>query len=341
MADFPQNLPKSSAANFRADPARWLLKARSPLVRYRAAVDLLRWPADCGEAAALWERRYEDPNLAAIKDAQAPDGLWYPPGPFYRRRPSLYVPKYLAAIWQLPVLADLGIGLEEPVAARAAEAVLARRTGDGFFELGPGGPFVVANALAVSSLAAWGVGGTALASARAWLYGRQRRDGGWADEFEVEDNAALSAVGTTAEVVRALAGGAAGPEERALAKGKAYLLSNLFTDYNGRFPRSSRGWRRLSWPQYRYDALTVASALAAAGASRLDVAPLAQAVRALQMRRGFWRQQVPFGERCWLEPVRAGRASRWVTYRAAKFLLWYYSAGSPQESDCDVSCYQL
>jgi hypothetical protein len=314
------------AANFRADPARWLLKARSPLVRCRAAVDLLEWPADCVEAAALWERRYDDPDLAAIADAQAPDGLWYPPGAFFRRRPSLYVPRYLGAVWQLPVLAELGIGLGEPMAARTAEAVLARRTADGFFDLGPGGPFVAGNALAVRSLAAWGVDEAALTSARDWLRGRQRRDGGWADDCDVEGGAAPSAVGTTAEVLRALAGGA-GRDDRTLAAGRAYLLSNIFTDYNGRFPPSRRPWRRLTWPQYRYDALTVASALAAAGASRPEVAPLAQAVRELQTRRGFWRQQVPFGEPCWLAPVRAGRASRWVTYHAAKLLLWYYGRG--------------
>jgi hypothetical protein len=326
VATRPQNLPKTLAANFRADPARWLLKARSPLVRYRAAVEFLEWPADCVEAAALWERRYDDPDLAAIADAQAPDGLWYPTGAFFRRRPSLYVPRYLGAVWQLPVLAELGIGLDEPVAARAAEAVLARRTADGYFELGPGGPFVAGNALVVSSLAACGVDEAALAPARAWLRSRQRHDGGWADDFDAEGDAAPSAVGTTAEVLRALAGDA-GPDDRTLATGRANLLSNIFTDYNGRFPRSRRPWRRLTWPQYRYDALTVASALAAAGAPRLEVAPLAQAVRELQTRRGFWRQQVPFGEPCWLEPVRAGRASRWVTYHATKLLLWYYGRG--------------
>lgn len=302
------------------------MKARSPLVRYRAGVDFLGWPTDGAEAAALWERRYDDPSLAAITASQAADGLWYPPDAFFRRRPSLYVPRFQATVWQLPVLAQLGVGLDEPVAARAAEAVLARRTADGSLELGPGGPFVAANALVVSSLAAWGVDAAALAPARAWLAGRQRHDGGWADELEVDGEAAPSTVGTTAEVLRALAGDAAA-DEPTLAAGRVYLISKIFTDYNGRFPPSRRRWRRLSWPQYRYDALTVASALAAAGASRLEVAPLAEAVRALETRRGFWRQQVPFAEPCWLEPVRAGRASRWVTYGATKLLLWYYGRG--------------
>jgi hypothetical protein len=307
------------------------LKARSPLVRYRAAVDLLGWPADCAEAAALWERRYDDPDLGAVTAAQGPDGLWRARSAFYRRRPSLYAPKYRASVWQLPVLADLGVDLTEPVAARAAEALLARRTADGFFELGPGGPFVAGNAVAVSSLAALGVESAALTAPREWLLSRQRYDGGWADGFDVEGEEAPSTITATTEVLLAL-GGPAGFDERAAANGRAYLLANLFRDYNGRFPPSRRRWRRLSWPQYRYDVLKVASALAAAGAARRELAPLAQAVRALQTRRGFWRQQVPFGEPCWIEPVRAGRASRWITFFAARFLLWYYGVRG-EESD--------
>jgi hypothetical protein len=330
------NLPAALARNFTADPARWLLKARSPLVKYRAAVDLLGWPRG-GEAASWWERRYEDHDLAALAEAQAADGLWYAPGRLFRRRGSLYAPRYLAAVWQLPVLADFGLNTAEPLVARAAGAMLARRTADGFFDLGPGGPFVRGNAYVVSSLAALGVSEWELARARDWLRARRRGDGGWADRFELGGEGAPSTVATTAEVLRALAGGEAAGDA-ALEGGKRYLIENLFTDYNGRFPRSARGWRRLSWPQYRYDALTVGTSLAAAGASRGEVAPLAEAVRARQTRRGFWRQQVPFGERCWLEAVRAGRASRWITYRAALFLLWFWRAPRP-ESDCDDNRY--
>jgi hypothetical protein len=335
VADFPATLPKVVSARFTADPARWLLKARSPLVKFRAAVGLLGWPRDAEEAASWWGRRYEDADLAAVAAAQNEDALWYAPARFFGRRPSLYVPKYLAAVWQLRVLADLGLGVDEPLAASAVAAMLAVRTGDGFFDLGPGGPFVRANALAVSSLSGLGVDGAELAAAREWLASRQRPDGGWADGFEV-DVGAPSTVATTAEVLRAVAGGEGVAVAAARERGKAYLCANFFTDYNGRFPPSSRPWRRLGWPQFHYDALSVATALAAAGASRRDVTPLAAAVRDLQTRRGFWRQQVPINEPCWLAPVRAGRASRWVTYRAASFLIWFYG-GAAAESDCDVS----
>ncbi len=313
------------------------MKARSPLVRYRAAVDLLGWPPDGAEAAALWKRRYDDPDLGALAAAQTPDGLWHAKSAFYGRRLSLYVPKYRASVWQLPVLAGLGVDLTEPVAARAAEALLARRTKDGFFDLGPGGPFVAGNAVAVNSLAALGVEDAALAAPRAWLLSLQRRDGGWADAFDVEGEEAPSTIGATTEVVLALAG-ESGSGGVAVGEGRKYLLSNLFTDYNGRFPRSRRRWRRLSWPQYQFDALKVVSALAAVGASRFEIAALAQAVRALQTRRGFWRQQVPLGEPCWFAPVRAGRASRWLTFHATRFLLWFYEARG-EERDCYVNVY--
>jgi len=298
-------------------------------------VDLLGWPRDAGEPAAWWERRYEDPDLAAVAAAQSEDGLWYAPARFFGRRPSWYVPKYLAAVWQLPILADLGLTVDEPTAAAAVAATLERRTADGFFDLGPGGSFVRGNALAVSSLDRLGVAAAELAAAREWLASRRRPDGGWADGFDV-DAGAPSTVATTAEVLRALRGGDGAAVAAARESGRAYLRANFFTNYNGRFPPSSRPWRRLGWPQYRYDALSVATALAAAGASREEVAPLAGAVRDLQTRRGFWRQQVPIGEPCWLAPVRAGRASRWVTFRATSFLIWF-CGGAASESDCDVS----
>jgi len=319
---------------FTADPARWLMRARSPVVRYRAAVDFLGWPPEAPEAAALWEARGRDADVAAVAAGQGKDGLWRARTAFYSRRESLFSPRYFASAWQLPLWADFGFTLAEPAAARAAEAFLARRSADGPFELSPPRLFVAGTAVAVSALAALGVPAAELAGVRAWLAAQQRHDGGWAEALEIAGAEAPSPVGTTAEAVRALAG-----EERtaaAAAAGREYLLGCLFTEYNGRFAPSARAWHRLSWPQYRFDALSVATALAAAGASREEVAPLAEAVRALQTRRGFWRQQVPFGEPSWITPVRAGRASRWVTYKATAFLLWYYGA---TERDCEVRQY--
>ena len=334
-----RSLPAALAAGFTADPARWLLKARSPLVKWRTGVDLLGWPRGDAAAAALWGRRHDDADLAAVLSARGGDGLWREGSRFYGRRFHLMLPRYRAALWQLPLLADLGLTLEEPAACDAAAAFFVRRAADGFFDLGPGEPSVFGNALAASALARLGAPPAELGGVRRWLAGRQRRDGGWADRRELADEDAPSVVATTAEVVRALAGDGDAAVVAARAGGVRYLRDNLFTDYNGRFPPSAAPWTRLGWPQYHYDALSVATALAAAGASRADVAPLADAVRALETRRGFWRQQAVAGGDYWLAPVRAGRASRWVTFRAAFFLVWYF--GALPENDCGATCYLL
>jgi len=315
---------------FAADPAAWLLKARSPLVKYRTAVDLLGWPADAPDVAGWWARRYEDPDLAAVAAAQNADGVWPSPSRFYGRRPSLVVPRYAATAWQLPILADMGCGLDEDVVARAAAALRARRTADGAFDLGAGGVSTLAMAVVVRSLAAFGPAAGELGETRRWLVARQRPDGGWADDDELAASDAPSTVGTTAEVLRALAGDDASAAAR--SAGVRYLAASYSTSYNGRFPPSAAAWRRLSWPQYRFDALSVATAMWAAGASRRDVGPFAEAVRAAQTRRGFWRQQFAFGGESRLTPVGAGRASRWITLDAARLLCWYYGAAG--ERDC-------
>ncbi len=329
MTEYARALPGTIRRRLTADPTPWLLKARSPLVRFRAAVGLLGWPADGPKAAAWRESRCDDADLAAILGAQRPDGLWRAPERFLSRRGSLITPRYRATVWQLPPLADLGVTLAEGRVAAAVEVLLARRTKDGFFDLGPGGAVVIGNALVVSSLAAFGVGTGELAAARRWLAGRQRPDGGWADLAELATPDEPSTIGTTAEVVRALV--TKGESVSSVRRGSRYLLDNLFTDYNGRFPPTAKFWFKLSWPQYRYDALTVATALAAGGAPRAALAPLVEVVRGLQKRRGFWRQQLVLGADGWFDAVAAGRASRWITFRAAAFLLWFYESGPPKE----------
>jgi len=330
--ELPRVLPGAVARRFSADPAAWLLKARSPLVKYRAAVDLLGWPPGCDLARVWWARRYEDPDLSALAKAQGADGLWWAGERLWRRYPSLVHPLYRGAVWQLPILADLGVGLSEDVCARAARAFLARRGGDGGFDLGRGGSSVRAQAIAANGLAALGIPPSELNGVYDWLVARQRPDGGWSDPGELTAAENRSPIGTTAEALRALGGAEGAAAARARAAARDFLKHNCFTDYNGRFRPNARAWRRLSWPQYRFDALSVAAAARAGGATRAEVAPLAAGLREMEARRGFWRQTVPLAGLCIIDPVRAGRASRWITIKAASFLLWYYDGAG--ESGC-------
>jgi hypothetical protein len=330
--ELPRVLPGIVARCFSADPAAWLLKARSPLVKYRAAVDLLGWPPECPEARNWWARRYEDPDLSILARAQGTDGLWAAEERLWRRYPSLVYPLYRGALWQLPILADLAVGLSEDVCARAARAILSRRADDGSFDLGRGGSRIRSQATTASGLAALGIPASELAAVHTWLESRQRDDGGWADVGELARTEDPSPVGTTAEVLRALGSAEGAAAARARAAAREFLCRNYFTEYNGRFRPHGRAWRRLSWPQYRFDVLSVATAARTGGATRAEVAPLAEGLRAAETHRGFWRQTVPLAGLCIIDPVRAGRASRWITLKAASFLRWYYE--DVAESGC-------
>lgn len=305
---------------------RWLLKARSPLVKYRAAVDILGLSPAGDVAIGWWARRYEDADLAALAAAQTHDGGWFPPRFLYARRRSWLVPRYLAAAWQFPLLADFGLKVGEPTVDRAISAALTRRTVDGCIDLGAGAAQVLGNALVVRALNSFGVEISESKGVLDWLVGHQRADGGWADDFEIAGTTAPSVIGTTAAALYALVGVPGRVYEEARRRARQFLLRHAFEEYNGRFAPKSF-WEKTGWPQYNYDVVYVARTLIAGGASPDELSPFVAKIFALRSADGFWRHHLPAANEYWFRPVRAGRASRWVTYFAACVLKWLAENG--------------
>jgi aldehyde dehydrogenase (NAD+) len=60
LVDYEDRSPREIAELFKADPARWLLKARSPLVRYRTYTDLLGYSPEHPKPAALLPHLIEE-----------------------------------------------------------------------------------------------------------------------------------------------------------------------------------------------------------------------------------------------------------------------------------------
>jgi len=328
MVDPNDRLPADLAGLFKADPARWLLKARSPLVRYRTYTDLLGYPADHPKPSALLPHFDEDPDLRAVLDTHTPDGFWQTDNLYFNRSGlvDLYGPKYASSVWQLPILADLGLVIEDEAPARAHELFSSRATVDGFYDLtGKGDPLVRANAIACTAFLrmGWRVGD--LDGPLKWLAAQQRADGGWVDAYEIGEPDAPSTIGTTAHVAAAL--GYADRTDETVAfegetkQGAEYLGNNLLSDYAGRFQPTRKPWRQLSWPQYDYDIVTVAEALWAAGTPDEYVHKAALLVVELQTPKGFWRQRVRFVAPTVVPTVEPGHSSRWITMRAAKSVI--------------------
>jgi hypothetical protein len=328
LVDYKDRLPRELAELFKADPARWLLKARSPLVRYRTYTDLLGYPADHPKPSALLPHLDEDPDMRAVLDTHKPDGFWQTDDLYFNRSGvvDLYGPKYAASVWQLPILADLGLVIGDEAPARAYELFSSRATADGFYDLtGKGYPLVRANAIACTAFLRMGSRAGNLISPLKWLATQQRADGGWADAHEIGEPDAPSTIGTTAHVAAAL--GYADLAEEAVAfegerkRGTKYLGDNLLADYAGRFQPTRKLWRQLSWPQYDYDIVTVAEAFWAAGAPDEYVRKAALLVVELQTPKGFWRQRVRFVAPTVVPTVEPGHSSRWITMRAAKSVI--------------------
>jgi hypothetical protein len=328
MVDPKDRLPGELAKLFKADPARWLLKARSPLVRYRTYTDLLGYPPDHPKPAALLPHLDEDPDLRAVLDSQSPDGSWPTENGYFGRsdRIDLYGPKYNASVWQLPILGDLGLTSEDEAPVRAFGLFSTRIIADGFFDLtGKGYELVRANAIGCASFLRMGWKPMDLGSPLKWLAAQQRFDGGWADFFEIREPDSPSTIATTAHVTaalgyanRAVAGSSFAEERKRSAE---YLSKNLPGDYAGRFEPTRKPWRQSSWPQYNYDAISVTEALWAADAPADYLSKGVELVIELQTPKGFWRQRVRFVAPTVVPLVEPGHSSRWITMKAAKLVI--------------------
>ena len=92
----------AQAATIEAPVLDWLLEESNPSVRYFALCKLLgKGPRDAEvrkSAAAIMD----SPPVAAILAAQEAGGNWLEPGRFYTG-------KYRSSVWQLQILAELGV----------------------------------------------------------------------------------------------------------------------------------------------------------------------------------------------------------------------------------------
>lgn len=99
------------------DPLPWLLEADTPAVRHLALRHLLDLPGDAPEVQQAWDAAMQSAPIAAILDAQQPEGYWVKLGPGY-------TPKYRGTVWQLSFLDQLGADGRDTRVQAACDYVL-------------------------------------------------------------------------------------------------------------------------------------------------------------------------------------------------------------------------
>ena len=99
------------------DPSPWLLEPNNPSVRYFTLTDILDRAATDSEVQEAKAAIMDSAIVREIFAAQHPDGYW-------KKKGTGYFPQYKGTLWQLVLLAELGVDGEDERVQRGCEQVL-------------------------------------------------------------------------------------------------------------------------------------------------------------------------------------------------------------------------
>jgi hypothetical protein len=325
------------------DPLPWLLEldTENPGVRYFTLRDLLDRPEDDPEVREARAAIMTTGPVPAILDAQHPDGYWVKPG-------SGYAPKYRGTVWQIILLAELGLVLSEVEGAdpsgervrRGCEYLLnhsiaANGAFSAYKKPVPSGSIHCLNGNLLSALLHLG----------------------YADAPRVQAVLDWQARAITGEGIQYLKSGTSGPSfacsanqgqpcgwgankamkaliavppdlrtptvQRAIKVGAEFLLSRdpAVADYPYT-ERVSSTWFKFGFPlSYWSDVLETAAVLVELGYGddpRLDNA--LQLILSKQDAQGRWKLENTLNGKVWADIEEKGKPSKWVTLRALRIL---------------------
>jgi hypothetical protein len=109
----------------------WLLSNGSPPIKYLTHIHLLRTPPYSEEIMALWQQVETSKETEEIFSKQEKNGSWYAGGswalkPSYMPKDGWdpYNPKYVTAVWILPLLGEMGFTVRDRRIQKACDYVL-------------------------------------------------------------------------------------------------------------------------------------------------------------------------------------------------------------------------
>ena len=250
MAPRPIRIPKETI--------RWLMEKNEPSVRYYALTRLLgRTDRDTDVEAT--KAQIGKQGWAAKILARQKERTWWD-NPHH-----CYIPKYTSCVWNLIVLADLGVTRSDIRISNACEHFMKLNSVDsGGFSLRPAGspkfdPHVCLTGNMVASLNRLGYSGDARVSRAAdWLVSQQLADGGW--NCYVKFGSKHSSFKSTIEPLWALAEALKHSEKdewkESAAKGAEFLLRHHLYRSESTGSVVMLDFTKLHYPlHYHYDIL--------------------------------------------------------------------------------------
>jgi len=295
----------------KADPTDWLLEDENPVVRFWALRDLVG--ASEEEVEAARSSALSSEVVGEVFRLQKPEGHW-------EGCHNMHVPHYRSTIYQLTLLADMGLKAEDKRVSKGVEAVLKTQREDGGF---PGhdprrcayGPYDIG--LIVRFMHKFGLGNDPrVGRMYEWIEENQTPEGGWVGVKVACNPKPGGCLNSTANVLWGLATSKIFARRKVARKGVDFLTRVM------RSPKLRYG-RKFSYPQFWnfwVDDIKLAEIYLGLGLSPRDRALKGSLnnILALQENDGRWIEQngnYPVRELRKSFP-RKGQPSKWVTAKA-------------------------
>lgn len=327
----------------KSDPTDWLLSQENPSVRYFTLVDILGKDENDPLVVQAKQAIMHSGVVPEILNKQHEDGYWDKPG-------SFYTAKYRGTVWQLLILAELGVDGNDQRIKRSCEFILGRSQdpqSHGFSINGSaknkGGthgyviPCLTGNLTWCLIRHGFAVD-ERVQKAVDWINTYQRFDDmveesptGWPyDGFEMCWGRHTCHMGVV-KVLKALAEipkeNRSQETQKTIEDAVDFLLKHQIYKKSHDPGKVSRpGWLRLGFPlMYQTDILEILGILAKLGIRDNRMQEAVDRIVSSQDEQGRWKMQNSFNDRILVEIEEKGQPSRWITLNALRVLKHYYS----------------
>jgi hypothetical protein len=304
----------------RGDPMNWLLDWDEPSVRYFTLVDIVERPPDAPAVIQAKQAIATSPTGRKIFAKQHPDGWWASPDQIYR-------PKYKSTVWQLIILAELGVSGQDPRIAQACEFVFQRSmTEEGDFTYDAEKSRVIHHCLPgniVRFLLRFGYGDDPRTRLAIRRLAETSLEQGWTCRHHRDAPCLWGALKTLWAFSEIPEAERSSQVREAIERGAEFFLSQ---DFAALGPE----WQRFGFPLfYQCDLLFGLRVMTALGYGRDPrLQPAVEIMLAKQDEGGRWIMERSFNGRMQTNIERQGRPSKWITLNALRVLKGVYDYSS-------------
>jgi len=321
----------------------WLLEEDNPSVKYFTMVDLLDKPRDCPEVIRAKQEILQEGIAPKILAEQKEEGYWEEADKFYTN-------KYKGTVWQILILAALGVNKNDDIRIEKACEFLLNHSQDkissGFSicrnaKIGGGRhsgviPCLTGN-MVYSFIRLGYLTDHRIQRGIQWITDYQRFDdgienlpGGWPyDQFDACWGKHSCHMG----IVKALKALAEIPIDqrnsevkRTIERGVEYLLKHhIYKKSHDLSKIAKPGWLRLGFPlMYQDDILEILEIFTHLGIQDERMQDAIQILLSKQDEQGKWKLENTFNGRFLVNIERKGEPSKWITMNALKVLKKHY-----------------